>query len=184
MEGGREIAVVGLGNVLHGDDGVGPYAVRVLEAHWDFPDDVRVVDLGTPGLDLHPHVAGLDALIVVDTVRAEGEPGELRRYDMRQILRHPPPIRVSPHDPGLKETLLSLEFAGLAPREVVLLGVVPRSCEQGIGLDPAVRDAVPRIERAVVEELGRLGRAPARREPPVAPDIWWEWGGAALSPVP
>jgi len=114
--------IVGLGNVLMSDDAFGPYVIRVLEAGYEFPSGVSVVDAGTPGLDLVPFVDGAEALIVVDTVRASGEAGELRTYTRDDILRHAPQARLGPHDPGLKETLLALEFADSGPRDVTLIG--------------------------------------------------------------
>jgi len=170
-------AVLGLGNVLMGDDALGPTVIAHLLAAHDFPAGVAVSDLGTPGLDLHPHLAGAEALIIVDTVRAEGQPGELRLYRKDAILRHPPGPRVSPHDPGLKEALLSLQFAGEEPREVLLVGVIPAQSEPGAGLSEPVAGAVAAACDAVLAELARLGHAVARRSEPAAPDLWWESSG-------
>jgi hydrogenase maturation protease len=169
-----KIAVLGLGNVLMKDDALGPYAVRLLEAAHAFPDGVTVQDLGTPGLDLHPYVRGQDALIFVDTVNATGKPGELRLYRRDDILKHPPQSRVSPHDPGVKEVLLSLEFASGGPSEVLLVGVIPEIVDAGVGLSPSVHAALPAVEAAVLAELERLGRAATALEAPGEPDLWWE----------
>lgn len=88
------VAVVGLGNVLMGDDALGPTVIKVLEAEYEFPRGVSVQDLGTPGLDLTPYLAGVRALIVVDTVQASGAPGEVRLYRRDEILKHPPQARL------------------------------------------------------------------------------------------
>ena len=169
-----KIAVLGLGNVLMKDDALGPYAVRLLEAGHAFPDGVMVQDLGTPGLDLHPYMSGQDALIFIDTVNADGNPGELRLYRRDDILKHPPQARVSPHDPGVKEALLSLEFASGGPTEVLLVGVIPEVVDAGVGLSPSVRAALPAVEAEVLSELARLGRAATPLETPKEPDLWWE----------
>jgi hydrogenase maturation protease len=174
MEAGVRIAVVGLGNVLLGDDGFGPDVVQVLLAGWDFAQDVAVHDLGTPGLDLAPWVHDLDALVLVDTVRADAAPGTLRLYRREELLRHPPGPRVSPHDPGLHEALMAGELAGSGPREVLLVGVVPETSELGPGLSASVRPAVAPACQAVLDELDRLGRPAARRARPARPDLWWE----------
>jgi len=170
----KRIAVLGLGNVLMGDDALGPYAVQVLEAEYELPAQVRVLDVGTPGLDLQPYIVDLDVLILVDTVTSTGEPGELRTYRKDEILRHPPQPRLSPHDPGVKEALLTAEFEGTAPAEVFLVGVIPASTAMRTGLSPAVQAAVPRAVEAVIEELSRLGVRSVRRPQPRALDIWWE----------
>ena len=167
-------AVLGLGNVLAGDDALGPWVIQQLLSAWDFPPDVRVQDLGTPGLDLHPYLADCEHVILVDVVRSDGAPGELRLYDRDQILAHPPGIRTSPHAPGVKEALLALEFADSGPQEVLLVGVIPGQVASKVGLSPAVRAAVDLAVDAVVTELNRVGHAPTRRADPVPPDIWWE----------
>ena len=66
--------MIGLGNVLMGDDAFGPWVVQTLLAEHDFPEGVAVEDLGTPGLDLTPYVTDLEALVLVDTVRADAPP--------------------------------------------------------------------------------------------------------------
>jgi len=174
MAAGRRIGVLGLGNVLMGDDALGPYVIGLLQARYRFEEGVSVEDLGTPGLDLHPHLQGLDSLILVDTVRSEGEPGQVHTYRRDQILRHAPAQRVSPHDPGVKEALLALEFAGEGPDEVLLVGVIPDNVEQSVGLTPPVQAAVPIVVYEVLAELERLGYTPAAYDPPREPDLWWE----------
>ena len=113
-------------------------------------------------------------IIVVDTVRSGGAPGELRLYRKDQILKHAPQPRLSPHDPGLKESLMALEFRGDPPREVLLVGAIPGTVDHLIGMTPQLRAAVPLAGAEVVKELARLGHPPTRRDPPGEPDIWWE----------
>jgi hydrogenase maturation protease len=181
MSAAGRVGVVGLGNVLMGDDAFGPWVVQILLAGHVFPDEVSVEDLGTPGLDLVPWVTDLEALVLVDTVRSEAPPGTLRLYRRDDILKHPPGTRLSPHDPGLKEALLTAEFAGRAPREVLLVGAVPEQTEMGVGLSAAVRRAVEPAAEEVLRELGRLGHPGARRKAPERPGIWWEEPGAAAA---
>jgi len=168
------IGVIGLGNVLMGDDAFGPWVVQTLLAGYDFPEGVAVEDLGTPGLDLTPWVTDLDALVLVDTVRSDAPPGTLRLYRRDELLKHPPQARLSPHDPGVKEALLFAEFAGRGPREVLLVGAVPETTAMGVRLSPALRAAVESAAAEVLKELERLGRPAARRDAPRSPDIWWE----------
>ena len=169
-----QTAVLGLGNVLMKDDALGPYVIRRLLAAWSFPPDVAVEDLGTPGLDLHPYLAGREALVIVDTVRADGEPGELRLYRKDDLLRHAPATRTSPHDPGLKEALLARQLAGNDPSEILLVGVIPGDTGSGVGLTPAVHGALEAVEAEVLCELERLGHAVGKLATPSTPDIWWE----------
>ena len=168
------VAVIGIGNVLAGDDAVGPHVVRVLEARHELPDDVQVIDAGTPGYDLTAFLAEKDAVVLVDAVRAKGVAGELRTYDKAALLEKKPILAVSPHEPGVREALLNAEFMGVMPPFVRLVGVIPEATDTGIGLSAAVRAAVPLAVDAVVKELAGLGVAlPPRREAR-EPDLWWE----------
>jgi hydrogenase maturation protease len=156
-------AVFALGNVLMGDDGWGAAVVRGLEAEYAVPPDVDVVDLGTPGLDLLPWLADLDRVVLVDTVRSDRAPGTVLVYDKNDIMRHAPVARIGPHDPGVKDALFALEFAGRGPREVVLVGVVPATTAIGLELSPAAQAAVPVAIGEVVRALRRFGVTIDRR---------------------
>jgi hydrogenase maturation protease len=169
-----DIRVLGLGNVLMGDDGFGPYVVEALTAAYDVPREVSVIDVGTPGLDLAPFLIGADAVIVVDSVRSDGDAGALRRYAREAILAHAPQQRLGPHDPGFKQTLLALDFAGTGPRDVTLVGAIPQTTAPCARLSPAVRASVPAAVVAVVRELARLGARPTAKASPLALDPWWE----------
>jgi hydrogenase maturation protease len=167
-------AIIGIGNVLAGDDAVGPHVVRVVEARWEIPEGVEVLDAGTPGYDLTALVAGLDAAVLVDAVRAKGAPGEIRTFDRAALLEKGPVLALSPHEPGVREALLNAEFMGVTPRAVRLVGVIPARTETGIGLSDAVRAAVPAAAARVVGELAALGLELRERTPPGEPDLWWE----------
>jgi hydrogenase maturation protease len=168
------IGVFGLGNVLMGDDALGPTVIAHLLAGFTFSDQVYVEDLGTPGLDLHPHLAERRFLILVDVVKSDGDPGSLRLYRKDEILRHAPGVRVSPHDPGVKEALLALQFAGDDAEDILLVGIIPGKVGHALGMTEAVRSAVPLAEAAVREELERLGHPAQPRDPRPEPDLWWE----------
>jgi hydrogenase maturation protease len=169
-----QIALLGLGNVLMGDDGIGPFVIQQFQSHYNVPPDVTVEDLGTPGLDLIPFLIDLDAVIFVDTVRSTGSPGDLRVYHTEEILKHAPNPRMSPHDPGLKSALLSLRLAGAGPRDATLVGVIPALVATGPGLSDPVRAAVDAAIDAVVCELARLGVQATPREHAEANTPWWE----------
>jgi hydrogenase maturation protease len=169
------IAVLALGNVLMGDDGLGPSVIRHLQESYVFPENVSVEDLGTPGLDMIPFLADLDAVILVDVVRAQGSPGDLRVYRRQEILQHAPNPRMSPHDPGVKAALLTLKLAGIGPRDATLVGVIPAAIRTGPGLSDPVRRAVDAATREVLAELARLGACVmSQRATPSTGVPWWE----------
>jgi hydrogenase maturation protease len=168
------VAVLGLGNVLMEDDALGPHVIEALRRGFEFPEGVSLQDLGTPGLDLAPFLSGVRAAIFVDTVSADAAPGTVRVYRRDAILKVPPQPRLSPHDPALKETLLTLDFEGSAPQDVVLIGVVPKSTTTRVGLSREVRESIPAVVASVLAELERLGVA-ARPALAIEPGAaWWD----------
>jgi hydrogenase maturation protease len=168
------VAVIGIGNVLAGDDAVGPHVVRVLESRYELPEGVQVIDAGTPGYDLTAFLVGLDAVVLVDAVKAKGAPGELRTFDAEALLQKAPILALSPHEPGVREALLNARFMGVMPGVVKLVGLIPSAATSGIGLSPEVRAAIGKAVDTVAGELAALGVALRERIPARDPDLWWE----------
>lgn len=173
-ESGRSVAVLGIGNVLMGDDALGPWVVKALEAAWAPLEGLQLIDAGTPGLDLTAYLAGLDAVVVVDVVKAAGAPGEVRLFGKEQLVERPPVLALSPHEPGLREAILNADFQGVCPRSLRLVGVIPQRVDYGLGLSAPVRAALPLVVERVRHELAAVGVTPAARAEPLAPDVWWE----------
>jgi len=151
------VAIFGIGNVLLGDDGVGPAVARFLEEHVSFPDNVSVEDLGTPSLDLPSYLTDYDLVIFVDAVAADAPAGSIRTFSRDEITAVSPGIRISPHEPSINDALIVLDFAGGAPRDVLLVGVVPQTLEGGVALSPAVAAAVNDAVDVVRAELAVRG---------------------------
>jgi hydrogenase maturation protease len=148
--------IAGVGNILMSDDGLGPRVIEYLERQGGLPDHVELADLGTPGLDLIPWLAGRDVVILVDAVSkgpGTSSPGEIRRYSREDLVKRQPGLRLNPHEPALADALMYLEFNDSAPGDVVLIGAVVESTEQGTSLTPALEQAVPRVADAVRAEM-------------------------------
>jgi len=163
------IAVYGIGNSLLGDDGIGPAVAHFLADNFNFPDNVTVEDLGTPSLDLPTYLIDFDTVIFIDAVALDVAPGTIRTFSRDEITAVSPGIRLSPHEPSINDALIVLDFAGNAPRDVVLIGVVPHTLDGGITLSPAVVQAVPRAAEAVVAELLARGVTCGASRAPVRP---------------
>jgi hydrogenase maturation protease len=163
----------GIGNVLLGDDGVGPYVLAQLESQYTFGANVKLVDLGTPALDLTHQIVGLDAVILVDSVASDDPAGTMALYRKEDIVRDTPAERLDPHSPALSECLLTAEMLGASPKELLLVGIVGKTFEPGSPLSAAVQDSVTQAMEAVLEELRRLGFDYQKRELPNEPRIWW-----------
>lgn len=177
------IAVIGLGNVLMGDDGFGPYVAHLLDGWYEWPEDVQVVELGTQGLDLTPYVRGAEALVVVSSVHRGGPPGTLHRLEKVEILdrdlpNREPSLRNSPYEPGVRNLVLTLEFTGGAPDRVWVLGAQPESVELNGGLSDSLRPALAKAAAEVVAILATLDVKPRDRTPRRDAPPWWEIRGS------
>ncbi|MCL2717044.1 MAG: HyaD/HybD family hydrogenase maturation endopeptidase [Alphaproteobacteria bacterium] len=153
------ILVLGLGNSLLSDEGVGVRIVEALEAGFSLPDQVELVDGGTTGMELFDIVADRDCVIVADAVKASKAPGSVIRLendDIRVIFE----THFSPHQLGLSDLLAALRLVDKAPSRVLVIGVVPESLELGLDLSPSVAAGRDQAVAMIVKELGTLGIQP------------------------
>ena len=150
------LLVLGLGNVLLGDDGVGVAAVARLEKRYTWPSAVNVLDGGTLGLSLLPWVEQADALVLIDAVRTEDPPGTIVRLDGDDVA---PAVatRLSPHQFGVVDLLDGARWRARYPAHVVLLGLVPASIDLRYGLSSDVSPSLDRLVDLVAEEAAALG---------------------------
>lgn len=156
------VLVLGLGNILLRDEGVGVRVVEALEAAWSMPEGVELLDGGTSGMELLDIVAGLDCLIVADAVNADGPAGRTIRLvdnEIRMLFE----TRFSPHQLGLSDMLASLRLMDAAPARIVVIGVVPFDLELGLELSPVAGEGRDAAVQLVVEELTSLGLPPQPR---------------------
>lgn len=147
--------LVGVGNVLRRDDGVGVYVARVL-ASLPLSADVEVYDAGTLGLDLASILEHRARVVIVDAIEAAGEPGAVFRLEPQE-LRPYARSEISLHDVHLLDALDETQLLGNAPREVVVLAVQVADVSAGIGLSPAVARALRHVVNLAVKELGVAG---------------------------
>lgn len=143
--------VVGIGNILHGDDGVGIHAVRFLRDR--LPAEVEIVEGGVLGLDLLPYLEGKEKAIFIDAVDAGEEPGAIFRFSPDEVPRRGTPPPVSLHDLGLYELVGAAQLLGQCPREIIIIAVQVKNLALGEGLSPEVEAALPAVMRLVQEEL-------------------------------
>lgn len=154
--GTTDVVLLGIGNILLSDEGVGVRVVEELARAYAFAPAIRVIDGGTAGMDLLPELAGADHLLIVDAVCAGRRPGALLRLagaDLPQFFA----TRVSPHQVGIAEVLAALRILDEAPGETVVIGVEPDSFAMNLALSPAVAAALPQAMAAVLGELQRIG---------------------------
>jgi hydrogenase maturation protease len=150
------ILVMGIGNLVMSDDGIGVRVVQQLAEHYRFPAGVRILDGGTLGLDLLPQLEGVERLLVVDAVETGMKPGTLIRLAGEEV-----PIvletKISPHQMGLKDLLAVAMLQGFEPGEMVLLGVQPEYLQLGMELSPAVAAQQEALVDRVLADLSEWG---------------------------
>lgn len=146
-----EILILGVGNILMGDDGVG---VRVLERlrELSLPVTVEPVDGGTAGADLVDILADRRKAIVIDAVDVGAEPGSIHRYEVDAWIEHAQQV-ISLHQVGLGQALSMVRLIGAAPREWVVFGVQIQTVEPSLELSEPVAKSVDLLVRDVLKEL-------------------------------
>ena len=143
--------VLGVGNVLLSDEGVG---VRVVEAMQEMtmPADVELLDGGTAAADLLDQLENRDRVIIIDAVQGGDEPGAVYRFTPADI-RAKGDIHASVHQIGLLEALAMSQYLGEAPQNIVIYGIEPRELGWGLDLSREVAAVVPKVIESVLAEL-------------------------------
>jgi hydrogenase maturation protease len=148
--------VLGIGNILLTDEGVGVRVIEALERDYVLPPEVEVIDGGTCGMEMLEQLENLDGLIVVDCVRCKQSPATpvlLKGDDVPVFFK----TKLSPHQVSLSDVLASLEFTDRAPKSIAIVGMQPVSMSLGMELSPEVVAKVPELVAMTIAELRLLG---------------------------
>jgi len=148
--------VLGIGNLIMTDDGVGVRVVQSLSEGYVFPSEVTILDGGTLGLDLLTHLEGVERLLIIDAMETGGPPGTIVRMTGEEI----PMVfetKLSPHQMGLKDLLAVSVLRGITPPEMVLLGIQPGNIELGVDLTPPVEAQLDTLVDMALRELENWG---------------------------
>jgi hydrogenase maturation protease len=155
-----KILVLGLGNLLLQDEGVGMRAVERLQECYEFPEEVELLDGGVLGLNLLAYLENVSRVLIIDAVESSTSPavapGTLIRLEDAQI---PASIglKLSPHQVGLSELLALARLQGFTFEKVVLWGLQPHVTSTGLELSPAVAAQLDVLIQNVVRELRSWG---------------------------
>lgn len=146
----KEILILGVGNILQWDDGIGVHIVNhILESGIEVNDDVEIIDGGTSGYDLIPLLVDRKKIIIVDALKVEDKPGSVYRLKPENILD--PGRTFSLHDVGIKSILKMLELSGKLP-EVEIIGIVPEDIETfDIGISASVKESIPKVIEQILD---------------------------------
>ena len=146
-----KIVILGVGNLLLSDEGVGVHVANEL-VKLELPPGVTVVEGGTDGFRLINVITEADRLIVVDAVKGGGAPGSIYRFDINEVQNCPSGFKTSVHQIGILEVINLSGLIGKTPQTTVI-GVEPKSLEISMELSPEVKAKIPRIIELIWDEL-------------------------------
>nr|WP_320145427.1 HyaD/HybD family hydrogenase maturation endopeptidase [uncultured Anaeromusa sp.] len=147
-----EITVLGVGNILLGDEGVGVRAVEQLQKEGDYSAAVQLLDGGTLGMELLRFLKGTKRLLLLDAVQGDQKPGTLYCLRDSEVEAHLSGA-LSVHDLGLKDVLAVLKLLEAPVEEVVLLGVQPQTLAVGMELSEPVSEALTALIQAACTQV-------------------------------
>jgi hydrogenase maturation protease len=163
MTGSLATVVIGLGNVVLSDDGLGVHAVNRLRRRFEPRDGVELVEGGTAGLLLLPYLADSRRVIIVDAIDLGASPGtlvRLRGEDWASAFQ----VGMTPHDVGLVDLLAAAQLSGAWPEQLVLHGAQVGSTAIGTELTEPLAAAVDPLVDAIAADLAHWGV-------PIAPSL-------------
>lgn len=146
--------VLGIGNILLSDEGLGVHAVMELEKY-DLPEDVEVVDGGTSGFGLLDTLSNAKKVIIVDAIRGGGEPGTLYHFKLKDGESIGELLPSSLHGIGILDVIRALELLGSRP-DFEIFGIEPKSLDVGMELSNVVRESLPKLINAILNEIKTL----------------------------
>jgi hydrogenase maturation protease len=161
---GGEVLVIGLGNPIMADDGLGVAALERLRQGWSLPESVRLVDGGTWGMNLLPLIEEAERVVFLDAIDAGRPAGALILLEREELPRFLA-LKLSPHQIDLREVLALAELRGTLPSDLVAIGLQPGRVEMAFGLSPEVESRLDDLLTAAVKRLERWGYACNPLEP-------------------
>jgi hydrogenase maturation protease len=144
-----KILIVGIGNMLCRDEGVGVQVIQQME-FMELPGHIELLDMGTSTMDLISHLEGVKKLIVIDAMKTGGAPGAIYKCKPEDLMpKGEEPISL--HEVGLLETLTMAKKMGMEI-DTVIIGVEPKVIDWGLELSEEVKKKIPAIIEAVLKE--------------------------------
>lgn len=151
----RKVRVVGIGNLLMQDDGVGPQMIQMLQGMEGIPPEVELIDGGTHSYDLVEFFAEADSIIIIDALKFGEEPGTLYRAPLKELRLDPVNDARSVHELNFIDAVKMVNMLGYDP-EVIVFGVEPRTIDVSMDLSPEVAQKLPRLAELICAEINRM----------------------------
>jgi hydrogenase maturation protease len=152
----QKITLIGVGNILMRDEGLGVHAVKAVQARCRAPENLEVVDGGTSGLDLLPYIEGRDRVLFVDAVNFGREPGFIGVLENQEV----PALfgaKASLHHLGLMDVLAAARLLDASPQEICLIGMQPQTMELGLDLSETVQGNMEALVARIIAKLQDWG---------------------------
>lgn len=150
--------VLGVGNKLMSDEGVGVHVIERLSAGYEISEEVQILDGGTLGMDLLYYLEGIENLLLVDAVETHKDPGTIIHLEGEEVPAFLA-LKISPHQIGVPDMLAAARFKDLYPKRLVLWGIQPELMEIGLDLSPLVESKVEILVNKLAEQLKAWGHA-------------------------
>ncbi|TAL25813.1 MAG: HyaD/HybD family hydrogenase maturation endopeptidase [Nitrospirae bacterium] len=168
-----KILILGIGNILMSDEGVGIRSIEELERRFKFPENVELLDGGTSGIELLSYISSRDYLIVIDSVKSGLPPGTVVKIEGEDV---PAKFRtrISPHQLGLSDILAAARLTDELPKQMVLFGIEPKKIGVGLELSQEVKKNFDKLLNVVIEEVRKIGYDISPRH--AVSDIKSVWG--------
>lgn len=148
----NKITVLGIGNILLGDEGIGVRVIQELQRAYHFPQNVQILDGGTLGLELVGSLYDTDKLLIVDAVLGRQTPGTIYEFDNDTIKAYFK-NKVSLHELGIQDVLAALEVLDKPVKEMIIFGVQPACIELDLELSPLISEQVTPIISRIISTL-------------------------------
>lgn len=157
------VLILGVGNVLMSDEGVGVRAIEEIQNRFQFHGDVELLDGGTSGIELLRYISRKDHLIIIDAIKGGHPPGTVLRVEGEDVPARFR-TRISPHQLGISDLLAAAALTGEMPKNLVLFGIEPKRIELGLGFSDEVKASFDKLISVVAEEIRGLGYTLEPRE--------------------
>ncbi len=150
------IVILGLGNTLLQDEGVGVHVANRLKSNYRFSPEVTIIDGGTFGLDLLPYIENKEHVILIDAVNFNQKPGYVERISKTDILTQLNTL-MSVHHLGITDVLSTAKLLDKEPKNICMVGIQPKSIEAGLEMTSTMKNSVEHAINIIIEVLNDIG---------------------------
>ena len=145
--------IIGIGNTLMSDDGLGAYVIDLLSKQYSIPDHIMLVDGGTQGVELFNYFDQVENVIIIDAILSKDKvPGSVVKIEKENIF-NTLVQKMSVHEIRITDLLSSLELLGKTPENICMIGIVPEKLEFSYGLSNCVKENIDKVIPKIFEQL-------------------------------